>query len=71
MDTRIVITGKDIQKITGKCQQRSSQMISYVRLILGKPRPMLITFDDFCTVYGIKREEIAQAISGKQMKIDI
>ncbi len=71
IDTRIVINGKDVQKITGKCQQRASQMLLLVRATLNKPRPQLITFADFCQVYGITEQEIQGALNDKKAKLKL
>lgn len=71
IDQRIVINCKDVQKLTGKCQQRASQMIVLVRTILDKPRPKLVTFGDFCKVYGITEAEIKEVLSEKKAKLNL
>jgi hypothetical protein len=55
---RIAIYSKDIQRITGKSDRWSRNLIAKIRSALGKEKHQLVTFDEFCEYMGLKKEDV-------------
>ena len=60
--TRLCIYPKDIQRITGKSERYSRDLILKIRKSLNKPEHQVITVQEFCTYMGIPYESIQELI---------
>lgn len=59
---RQVIKAIDIQEFFGKKESMSFKMIRKIKLDLNKKNHQPITIDEFCTYYGITRQQIIPII---------
>ena len=53
MDKVVECSIKEVQKILDKSKSQISRMISVLRDVLDKPKPKIITMDEFCEYYGL------------------
>ncbi|AZB23013.1 hypothetical protein EG338_06200 [Kaistella haifensis] len=60
--TRLCIYPKDIQRITGKSERYSRELIHKIKTALNKPSHQLVTVQEFCTYMGIPYESIQEFI---------
>ena len=54
----VVVTPKDIQRITGYCYKTAGRIHRQIRQFTGKRPSQLITIDDFCDFTGLTRENV-------------
>ncbi|MBH1960112.1 MAG: hypothetical protein I8H68_08375 [Flavobacteriia bacterium] len=60
--TRLCIYPKDIQRITGKSERYSRDLILKIKTALNKPSHQLLTAHEFCTYMGIPFDSIQEFI---------
>ena len=60
--TRICIYPKDIQRITGKSERYSRNLILKIKTTLKKEEHQVLTVQEFCTYMGIPYESIQELI---------
>lgn len=60
--TRICIYPKDIQRITGKSERYSRNLILKIKTALNKEEHQVLTVQEFCTYMGIPYESIQEVI---------
>lgn len=53
----VILTPKDIQRITGYCYKTSVKMHRRIRENVGKRMGQFVTIDDFCAYTGLTRED--------------
>ena len=56
--TRLCIYPKDIQRITGKSERYSRDLIQKIKIILNKPDHQFVTVQEFCTYMGLPLEAV-------------
>lgn len=56
--TRLCIYPKDIQRITGKSERYSRDLIHKIKTILNKPDHQFVTVAEFCTYMGLPMEAV-------------
>jgi hypothetical protein len=55
---RIIIYQKDIQRITGKKEKASRNLLKKIKKSLNKTEESFISLDEFCIYTGLDREEV-------------
>jgi hypothetical protein len=60
--TRLIIFAKDIQRITGKGERHSSDLIRKIKETHGKASHHFLTIDEFCSYTGLDREKIMEVM---------
>ena len=60
--TRICIYPKDIQRITGKSERYSRNLIHKIKASLNKEEHQFLTVEEFCTYMGIPYDSIREHI---------
>lgn len=58
--TRVCIYPKDIQRITGKSERYSRDLILKIKTALHKAPHQLLTVQEFCTYMGIPYESVQE-----------
>ena len=61
--TRLCIYPKDIQRITGKSERYSRDIIHKIKDYLQKPDHQFVTVAEFCTYMGLPFEEVQAFIT--------
>lgn len=56
--TRLCIYPKDIQRITGKSERYSRDLIHKIKIILNKPDHQFVTVEEFCIYMGLPMEAV-------------
>ena len=56
--TRLCIYPKDIQRITGKSERYSRDLIHKIKKALNKPDHQFLTIEEFCTYMGLPFEAV-------------
>jgi len=59
---RLCIYPKDIQRITGKSDRYSRELLRKIRLHLQKQEHQLVTIEEFSTYMGLSLEAVQQFI---------
>jgi len=59
---RLCIYPKDIQRITGKSDRYSRELLRKIRLHLQKQEHQLVTVEEFSTYMGLSLEAVRQFI---------
>lgn len=54
----VIITPKDIQRITRCCYKIATRTYREIREYTGKRRHQFITIDDFCTFAGLTHDHV-------------
>ena len=60
---RLCIYPKDIQKITGKSERYSRDLIHKIRAFSEKQKHQCITIEDFCKYSGLSKEQVLPFIN--------
>lgn len=60
--TRLCIYPKDIQRITGKSERYSRNLIHTIKTALGKAGHQILTVEEFCTYMGLPFESVKEMI---------
>lgn len=55
---RIILTCKDVMRITGKSQRQSQAIITQIKKQLDKQRHQPVTIGEFCNYLNIDRQEV-------------
>ena len=59
---RLCIYPKDIQRITGKSERYSRNLIHTIKSALGKEEHQVLTVQEFCTYMGLPFESVKEMI---------
>ena len=60
--TRICIYPKDVQRILGKSERYSRNLINTIKQTLNKSSHQILTIQEFCTYMGIPLEKVEHII---------
>ena len=60
--TRLCIYPKDIQRVTGKSERYSRNLISKIRKALNKAEHQMVTVEEFCAYCGLPFESVQEMI---------
>ncbi|WP_133440690.1 hypothetical protein [Chryseobacterium salivictor] len=61
--TRLCIYPKDIQRITGKSERYSRDLIHKIKKSLNKPAHQILTVEEFCIYLGLSLESVQEFIT--------
>jgi len=59
---RLCIYPKDVQRITGRSERHSRELLKRIRTALGKPRSHFLTIEEFCRYTGLHPDDIQHLI---------
>jgi hypothetical protein len=59
---RAVIYPRDVQNITGRCENAARALLNKIRKELGKKPWQCVTVDEFCKYLGIEEEIVREFI---------
>ncbi|TDK43337.1 hypothetical protein [Algoriphagus formosus] len=60
---RCVIYAKDIQRITGKSERYSHEVLKKIRRLFSKEKGQYVTISEFAVFSGIPEEELLEYIN--------
>lgn len=61
---RLCIYPKDVQRITGKSERYSRDLINKIKTALGKQPHQVLSVEEFCTYIGLNYEAVKEQIIG-------
>lgn len=61
--TRLCIYPKDIQRITGKSERYSRDLIQKIKKSLNKAPHQILSIEEFCTYIGLSLESVLPFIT--------
>ena len=60
---RLCIYPKDIQRITGKSERYSRDLIVKIKKSLNKPEHQMLSIEEFCTYIGLPLDSVREYIT--------
>lgn len=66
--TRIIITVKDVQTITGKSDRAAREILYNIRRKLGKNRHQFVSIGEFCAYTGLPEAEVWEHLDTKKTR---
>ncbi|TXF77778.1 hypothetical protein [Chryseobacterium sp.] len=61
--TRLCIYPKDIQRVTGRSERYSREMLSKIKKALNKQEHQMVSVEEFCTYIGLPYESVKEMIT--------
>ncbi|MBW8360986.1 MAG: hypothetical protein K0M56_02225 [Kaistella sp.] len=61
--TRLCIYPKDIQRVTGRSERYSRELLSKIKKTLNKQEHQMVSVEEFCTYIGLPYEHVREMIT--------
>lgn len=58
--SRIVLSIKDIQRLTGRSERQSRRILTAVRKMFGKRPRQPVSIQEYCRYTGLREEDVAR-----------